>query len=403
MVALAAGGFFFWQSRQPGAAAETAQASPAAEPAENGDALETQPAPTATLPVVSAGAAPGAQETAAPVPAVTGIAGPRASDPTQASPPAASLTPAAAMSTAPPTAASTPALEATPAATVSSSSAPVPAATPTRPGNNSTAPAAGPDVLALARGMLALVNADRAANGLGPVEWDAVAAEAGQRHSEEMARFGYMSHWNMDGYGPEYRYSRAGGLDMAQENVYRLVHQWEDGRGAPIDDWEKVVADAQDAWMNSPGHRANILSPEHTHVGIGIAYNPASGNVAMAQEFVNRYVTIEPLPRRAQPGDRLVLRGTLLPGGANPLVNLAYEPFPEPLTLDQLNKTGTYKTAAQHLSVPQVRTDANGRFVSEFTLANDAPPGLYHVWLWVEAGGASERVQAVDAIVEVSG
>lgn len=250
--------------------------------------------------------------------------------------------------------------------------------------------------------MLELVNADRAANGLRPVAWDETAAEAGQQHSEEMVQFGYMSHWNMDGYGPEYRYSRAGGLDTAQENVYRLVHQWEDGRGAPVDDWEKVVAGAQQAWMNSPGHRANILAPEHTHLGAGIAYNPATGNVAMAHEFVNRYVAIEPLPRRAQPGDRLVLRGTLLPGSANPLVNVAYEPFPEPLTLEQLNKTGTYKSAAQHLSVPQVRTSADGRFVSEFTLAQDAPPGLYHVWLWVESPGASERVQAVDAIVEVS-
>ncbi len=250
--------------------------------------------------------------------------------------------------------------------------------------------------------MVDLVNVDRAANGLRPVAWDETAAAAGQQHSEEMAQFGYMSHWNMDGYGPEYRYSRAGGLDLSQENVYRLVHQWQDGRGAPIDDWEKVISDAQAAWMNSPGHRANILAPEHTHVGIGIAYNPATGNVAMAQEFVNRYVAIEPLTRRARPGDRLVLRGTLLAGSTNPLVNLAYEPFPAPMTLEQLNKTGTYKSPAQHVAVPPVRADANGRFVSEFTLPKDAAPGLYHVWLWVESPAAAERVQAVDAIVEVS-
>jgi hypothetical protein len=250
--------------------------------------------------------------------------------------------------------------------------------------------------------VLELVNADRAKNGLRPVAWDATAAAAGQRHSEEMAQLGYMSHWNMDGFGPEYRYSRTGGLDNSQENVYRLVHQWQDGRGAPVDDWEKAVGDAEVAWMNSPGHRANILAPEHTHLGVGIAYNPATGNVAMAQEFVNRYVSIEPLPRRARPGDRLVLRGTLLPGSTNPLVNLAYEPFPAPMTLEQLNKTGTYKSAATHLSVPQVRTGADGRFVAEFVVDKAAPPGLYHVWLWVESPAASERVQAVDAIVEVS-
>lgn len=251
--------------------------------------------------------------------------------------------------------------------------------------------------------MLALVNADRAAQGLQPVGWDATAALAGQQHSEEMAEFGYMSHWNMDGYGPEVRYSRAGGLDIAQENVYRLVHQWEDGRGAPIDDWEQVVRDAQAALMNSPGHRANILAPEHTHLGVGIAYNAATGNVAISQEFVNRYVTLEPLPKRAQPGDRLVVRGTLLPGSGDPLVNIAYQPFPQPLTLDQLNKTSTYKSAAEHIAVPQIRTEADGRFVAEYTIDKSAPAGLYHVWLWVTSPVSPEPVQAVNAVIEVSG
>ncbi len=250
--------------------------------------------------------------------------------------------------------------------------------------------------------MLERVNADRAANGLQPVLWDDTAALAGQRHSEEMAEFGYMSHWNMDGYGPEYRYSRAGGLDAAQENVYRLVHQWQDGRGAPIDDWEKVIADAETALMNSPGHRKNILTPEHTHLGVGVAYNPVTGNVAIAQEFVNRYVAIEPLPRRAQAGDRLVLSGALLTGSTKPLVNLAYEPFPAPMTLDQLNKTGTYTPAAKNQSVPQVRVDTNGAFVSEFVLPPDAAPGLYHVLLWVNSPRSAEPVLAVDDIVEVN-
>jgi hypothetical protein len=246
------------------------------------------------------------------------------------------------------------------------------------------------------------VNEDRAANGLPAVAWDETAALAAQLHAEEMAQFGYMSHWNMDGYGPEHRYSRAGGLDFAQENVYRLVHQWEGGGGAPIDDWEKVIDDAQAAWMQSPGHRANILSPEHTHLGLGIAYNAASGNVALAQEFVNRYVRIEPLPRRGRPGDRIVLRGVLLGDSRDPLVNLAYEPFPAPMSLDELNQTSTYTPDAEHLSVPDVVVGQDGRFVSEFILDKTAAPGLYHVLLWAETEAFAERVPSVDAIIEVS-
>jgi hypothetical protein len=50
-----------------------------------------------------------------------------------------------------------------------------------------------------------------------------------------------------------------------------------------------------------------------------------------------------------------------------------------------------------------VKADADGRFVAEYTLPKDAPPGLYHVWLWVTSPVSAEPVQAVNAIIEVSG
>ena len=285
IVAAVAVAAFFFSRPDPARIAPQPQAARAAGVGAEATATTPAPTPTATLPVISSGSVPGVRPAGAaesPAPdAATDVPAPTLAPATQTAATAAPSTAPAAVGSGP------------------TETPPGPA-----PGTD------GADLAALAQRMLELVNADREANGLQPVAWDATAAAAGQKHSEEMAQFGYMSHWNMDGYGPEYRYSRAGGLDMSQENVYRLVHQWEDGRGAPIDDWEQVVADAQAALMNSPGHRANILAPEHTHLGVGIAYNAATGNVAIAQEFVNRYVTIEPLPQRAQPGDRLVLRGT---------------------------------------------------------------------------------------------
>ena len=49
--------------------------------------------------------------------------------------------------------------------------------------------------------------------------------------------------------------------------------------------------------MDSPGHGANILVPAHTHVGVGIAYRPDLGELRLVQEFVNRYVELDPLPK----------------------------------------------------------------------------------------------------------
>ncbi len=259
-----------------------------------------------------------------------------------------------------------------------------------------------PDLAGLGQFMLELINRDRKANGSSPVEWDATAAAAGLQHAQEMADYSYMSHWNRDGYDPDYRYTRAGGLDVAFENVYRLQVRRSDGTGGVISDWRQAIEDAQAALMKSEGHRANILAPEHTHVGIGIAYNATAGDLCLAQEFVNRYVQIAALPRRARPGERLVLRGKLLSGSTEPLVNLAYEPSPPAsgLTIEQLNAKGAYSSPAQQIAVVPVSADASGEFVTEIKLEAAAPAGLYHVRLWANSG-EKQRVLAFDYVVEV--
>ncbi len=378
---LTAGSIIVWQVRRAdGAEQAAARAIAAVETAQAAPTATATLFPTPTRELAVSGSVPGGAASAA-TPAEDRAALGDSTSLAATTPSAASTEASQRLSTQ----------EATPAQP--------PAATLAAPSDG--APDGGPDLAALALRLLELVNVDRAAAGLAPVAWDPIAAQAGQEHSEEMADLGYMSHWNLDGYGPEHRYSFAGGLDFVQENVYRLVHRWADGSGAPIEDWEKVLADAQAALMDSPGHRANILAPEHTHLGVGMAYRADTGTVSIAQEFVNRYVQVEPLPRRARPGDRVILRGTLLPGSADPLVNIAYEPFPAPMTLDALNQTGTYTPAAQHLAVPPVQVGADGRFVSEYTLDAGAAPGLYHILVWVETAAAAERVPALDAVIEV--
>jgi len=257
-----------------------------------------------------------------------------------------------------------------------------------------------PDLAALQRLMLDLVNADRATEGLSPVQWDAFAAQVGQAHAEDMAANGYMSHWNLAGEGPDVRYGRAGGTDNVQENVYMYWYRLSDGRPAPIEDWETVVREAETTLMDSPGHRANILAPEHTHVGIGIAYNAATGDVRIAQEFLNRYVALERLPGQAHVGDTLTVRGQLLPGASNPLINLAYEPFPRPMTVHEVEARSTYQSPAEFFSAVQPEVDAHGRFSAQVTLDAGGRAGVYHVLIWVDVGLMS--VQAVNVVLDVA-
>lgn len=259
---------------------------------------------------------------------------------------------------------------------------------------------AGADITELKQYMLALINADRQTNGLGPVVLNEFASQVGQKHAEEMAVNNYLAHWNLAGQGPDIRYALAGGTDVNMENVYSYYQRYDDGSPVPVADWKKLVFDAEQSLMESPGHRKNILDPDHTHVGIGLAYAPDTGEFRIAQEFVNRYVEIEPAKKEVSSGDTLSIKGKLLPGATEPMVNLLYEPFPSPLTVGQLNQTSTYESPAAFLEASQPTIDDQGTFRIDIPIWPGAKPGFYHVIVWVMAGG--QQVAAADILISLS-
>lgn len=106
-----------------------------------------------------------------------------------------------------------------------------------------------------------LVNAERARAGLAPLQIDARLMLAAQRHSEDQAAMGRMSHFGSDGSTVAIRLDRVG-------YAYR---GWAENVAYGQPDAATVVT----AWMNSPGHRDNNLGP-NTQLGVGLAYS-ASG------------------------------------------------------------------------------------------------------------------------------
>lgn len=119
--------------------------------------------------------------------------------------------------------------------------------------------------------VLALVNAVRADNDLAPLAWHAPVAEVARAHSEDMAVRDFFDHVNPDGLDPGDRIAAAG------------IHNsgWGENIAAGYFSPESVM----DAWMNSPGHRANILSPNWTHLGVGIHEGGTYG-VYWTQDFL---------------------------------------------------------------------------------------------------------------------
>ncbi|WP_328770120.1 CAP domain-containing protein [Streptomyces sp. NBC_00286] len=126
----------------------------------------------------------------------------------------------------------------------------------TRPSKAPSAPASPADSGPTSR-VLALVNAEREKAGCGPVTTNAKLTKAAQNHSQDMADHKNMSHTGSDGSDMGERLARVGyNFRSAGENVAA-------GYGTP----ESVM----DGWMNSPGHKANILNCGFKELGIGLA------------------------------------------------------------------------------------------------------------------------------------
>ncbi|WP_017594641.1 CAP domain-containing protein [Nocardiopsis potens] len=105
-------------------------------------------------------------------------------------------------------------------------------------------------------GVVALVNEERAEAGCGPVGVDSRLTAASEKHSRDMADRDYMSHHTPEGIGPGERAQEAGYSAWGGENVAA-------GYSSP----EAVM----EGWMNSEGHRANILNCDFVSIGVGEA------------------------------------------------------------------------------------------------------------------------------------
>jgi uncharacterized protein YkwD len=175
----------------------------------------------------------------------------------------------AAHAPAPPT---TPARDAVGTPERPADSTPTPSASPShrrpphRASRRRTRPSPSRSKAALVTGLSAedtavrLTNAQRSQHGCGPLRTDARLRAAARDHSADMRDQGYFDHDTPDGTSPWDRIKAVGYSVPGAENIAR------DYRTAAA-----VVA----GWMDSPGHRANILNCDLKAVGIGVAYGPS--------------------------------------------------------------------------------------------------------------------------------
>jgi len=116
---------------------------------------------------------------------------------------------------------------------------------------------------------LKLMNADRAASGLPALKLNNKLTGLARDYAQDMINRNFFSHYNPEGQSP---------FDRMQQ--YGINYHYA-GENLAIN---SSVESAEKAFMNSPGHRANILNENYSEIGIGVKYD--GSQVYVVQEFI---------------------------------------------------------------------------------------------------------------------
>lgn len=140
-----------------------------------------------------------------------------------------------------------------------------------KPASSSPASSNGGTYSAFQNEVVRLVNVQRANYGLKALSVNAAITKTATLKSQDMAAKGYFDHTSPT-YGSPFDMMKQFGISYrsAGENIAY-------GQTSP--------AQVMDGWMNSPGHRANILNSSYTQIGVGVARN-ANGTYYWTQHFI---------------------------------------------------------------------------------------------------------------------
>ncbi|HKQ06945.1 MAG TPA: CAP domain-containing protein [Blastocatellia bacterium] len=153
--------------------------------------------------------------------------------------------------------------------------------------------------------ILALVNEERLKAGLKPaLQPEPTLQETARSHSDDMFIRNFFDHNDPDSLSPADRIAirHRQLIGLTNENIWQRAN-------LDLSDKKKVARQIMDDWMHSPGHRANILNPAYTHLGVGVSVK--GNDVEATQNFAAiRAETDQPVPLQVRAGESLSLVAT---------------------------------------------------------------------------------------------
>jgi uncharacterized protein YkwD len=130
------------------------------------------------------------------------------------------------------------------------------------------------------------VNEVRKEYNLPRLEWADDVADVARKHSEDMGIRGYFAHEDKKGELVSERLAKEGIVfTVSAENIFKCTN------------YPDVVEEAVRGWMESPGHRENILNDEVTETGVGIYKVRDEDEYYITQNFIKRALKFIPLPK----------------------------------------------------------------------------------------------------------
>ncbi|MBR9678330.1 MAG: CAP domain-containing protein [Nanoarchaeota archaeon] len=144
-----------------------------------------------------------------------------------------------------------------------------------------------------------LVNVRREEQGLRSLQYDFELVEIAKNHSKDMVNNGFFDHVSLNGESPSDRAKKAGytcyknygtyfteGIaeNIFQNNLYTSVTYL---NGIPVYDWnslEDLAYSTVQGWMDSSGHRQNILNQDYEKEGIGVVIS-SNNELLITQNF----------------------------------------------------------------------------------------------------------------------
>ncbi|MCR8756081.1 CAP domain-containing protein [Clostridioides difficile] len=140
-----------------------------------------------------------------------------------------------------------------------------------KPDDNNSSGSTSENFSAYQKEVVDLVNIERAKAGLNPLTLDSSISNVATKKSQDMIDNNYFSH-NSPTYGSPFDMLKKFGIS------YKTA-------GENIAMGQKTPKEVVNAWMNSEGHRKNIMNPNFSKIGVGVAQK-SGGSIYWTQIFV---------------------------------------------------------------------------------------------------------------------